>query len=164
MSDLESALAAHLEGKFFWEPTSTPDDCDNVASKEIRAAQKKIAGKAKNLIPGKSYGLVKVNSIKPSSIVLDKERAALSPIIKAVSHAYDVSVDDLLGKSTSQDFAEAKRHLSWAVFRYIPGVSLPEAGRLLGKHHTTVLHGRKTFQSKQNFEKVVEVEQLMGIL
>lgn len=164
MSDLEDAFAAHLNGKFFWEPTAKPEDCDTVAAKAIRAAQKKMAGKAENIIPGRPREIVENRSEKPSKIVLNEERKVIAPILKAVAQAYNISIDDLLGKSTCRAHAQPKRHLSWAVFRYIPNVSLKGAGRLLDKNYTTVLHGKRSFQANQDFDKVVEVDRLMGRL
>jgi hypothetical protein len=34
----------------------------------------------------------------------------------------------------------------------------------MGKCRTTIMHGRTMFQKKQDFEKVVEVERLLGLL
>lgn len=164
MSDLEDAFAAHLNGKFFWEPTASPEDCDTVASRAIRAAQRKMANGAENIVPGRPREIVGNRYEKPSKIVLNEERKVIAPILKAVAQAYNVSIDDLLGKSTCRAHAQPKRHLSWAVFRYIPNVSLNGAGRLLDKNYTTILHGKREFQAHQDFDKVVEVDRLMGRL
>lgn len=164
MSELEDAFAAHLNGKFFWEPTANKHDPENKATRDIRVAQRAFAKNAKHITPGKVEEIVEKRSEKPSKLVLSEERKVIEPILKAVAQAYNVSVDDLLGKSTCKAHAQPKKHLSWALFKYIPNLSLVHAGRLLDKNYTTVLHGKVCFQNNQDFEKVVEVDRLMGWL
>ena len=165
MSDLEDRLAAHLNGKFFWEHTTIPHEDSAGEARHIRAVQKKLSAGAVHIVPARAIDPnLKMNSIKPMKIVLKGEQAAAEPILRAISEAYDVAIDDLLGKSTRRDLAPAKRHLCWALFRYIPNLSLPEAGRLLQKCHSTVLHSRDCFNRNQDYAKVVEVDKLMGRL
>lgn len=164
MRDLEAEMNAALNGKFFWEPTATPDEpatCNN--SRDIRRAQKKFAGNAKWVT---SRNQVEIPDPRPKvkNILLKEDQIVLEPVLKAIATVYGVTMTDLLGKSTSQKFNKAKRHMCWAIIRYIPGMTFAEAGRIMEKCHTTIKHGHDTFQSEQDFSKVVEVEKLMGKL
>lgn len=163
MRDIESEMNAALNGKFFWEPTSNPGDKDS-GSLDIRRAQRKIAGKARVVTTRISSDVVSVESIKPMKRVLKGEEKVLEPIVRAISEAYDVSMDNIFASSTSRKYAKAKMHLYWAMFKYIPGLSLSEAGRLIRKCRTTVLHGRTMFEKNMDMRKVVEVDRLMGVL
>jgi len=164
MRDAEAELLAALDGKFFWEPSSNPDDKDNGNSLAIRKIQQKFAKNARIVNTKRGPDVINTESIKPMKRVLKGEEKVISPIIQAISTAYDISMDDLLGKSTSQKFAKPKMHLYWALFKYIPNLSLAESGRLMNKCHTTVLHGRRMFQKNMDMMKVVEVERLMGVV
>jgi len=165
MKSPEELLSEHLNGKFFWEHTVGADETfisHNVL--EIRRAQKehskgavRITAQNKNVV-----ALEKVSRRK--KIPLRQDQKILEPIILAIAEAYNISADDLLGRSTSYKFAAAKRHYYWAVFRYNPKLSSAEVGRIMGKNHTTIMHGRAMFQKKQDFAKVVEVERLLGLI
>lgn len=163
MVDAEAAMLMALEGKFFWEPTSSPNDVDSSA--EIRRIQRKIAGKGVKIISTKLGGeQINTESIKPMTRILKGEEKVLEPIIKAITKVYDVSPDDLVRSTTSSKFAKAKHHLYWALFKYIPNLSYTEAGRLMKKCRTTVMHGKAMFEKNMDMVKVVEVEREMGIL
>lgn len=165
MSDLEAALAAHLNGKFFWEPTNNLDETEESRDAlEIRRAQRVFAKGAKN-ITTRNRDLKEITPPKPKKICLAGEQKKIEPIVNAISYAYNVPPDQLISRSTSTSLAKPKRHLYWALFRYIPGMSFKEAGRLLGgKCHTTVMHGVATFKENQDHAKIVEVDLLMGRL
>lgn len=162
MSDLEAALAAHLNGKFFWEHTEMLDEGSAPAEVvAIRQAQKKFAKGAKH-ITARNKGLGNLNSGKALSRTLKGEQEMLEPLIKAVCEAYDVSPDDLMSHKRMWNITKARKHFYWAIFRYFPSVSLLQAGRLVGKNHTTVLHGRQSFEDNYNIEMVGVVDKLMG--
>ena len=165
MSDLEAALAAHLNGKFFWEPTNNLDDIEESRDAlEIRKAQRVFAKGAKN-ITTRNKNLKEIPAPKPKKISLAGDQKKIEPIVNAISYAYNVSPVQLMSRSTSTTLAKPKRHLYWALFRYIPDMSFIEAGRLMGgKCHTTVMHGVETFKANQDHEKIVEVDRLMGRL
>lgn len=163
MSDLEAALAAHLNGKFFWEPTATPEDTLTSRDElEIRRAQKEFAKGAKS-ITTRNKGLGNINSTKAMTRVLNGEQKVIEPIIKAVCEAYDVSPDDLMSHKKAWNLSKPRKHLYWAIFRYLPGTSLNEAGRLVGKLHTTVLYGRDSFEKEYDIDMVALVDELMGV-
>ncbi len=163
MIDLEAQFADFLDKKFFWEPTADPDMSENREVMQIRRAQKKFANGAENIVPGRIAASECVEAVRPMKVKINYRSKVIEPILKAISKAYNVSIDDLLGKSTSPKFAKAKQHLCWAMFKYIPRMSLIEAGNILSKNHSTVLHGKKCFQAEQDFNKIAEVDKLMGI-
>lgn len=163
MIDLETQFAEFLDKKFFWEPTADPDISENKEVMQIRRAQRKFSNGAENIIPGRIAASECIEVVRPMKVKLNYRSKTIKPILEAISKAYNVSIDDLLGKSTSYKFAKAKQHLCWAMFKYIPKMSLIEAGAILSKNHSTVLHGKKCFQANQDFNKIVEVDKLMGI-
>lgn len=162
MIDLEAEMAKALDGKFFWEPTASIDDSStSKAVLDIRRAQKKFAVGAVN-VTARNINGKKVEYVRPMKTVLKGEEKVLEPILKAISKVYGVSADDILSHSREYKFAPAKKHFCWAMFRYIPGMTTLQAGRLLKKCHSTVIHNRSHFDPDKNFEKVVEVDLLMG--
>lgn len=163
MSDLEAALAAHLEGKFFWDPAKgTEHDDESAASLEIQRVQRKFYKDAQQ-ITGRNKCLLEMPEPKEAirNAVFTGKRKLVEPIVNAVGQVYGVPPKILLSRSTSHKYKKAKQHLHWAMFRYIPSMSYPWAGDLLGKNHSTIMHGRKMFEAEQDFEKVVEVDRLM---
>ena len=160
--DLEAQFAEFLKGKFFWEPTAHPDDYENKEAMSIRKAQKKFSAGAEHIIPGRIRPAEFIETIKPMTLVLPSERKVVRPILDAISAAYNVSIDDLLGRSTSYKFVKAKRHLCWAMFRYLPNMNFTMAGKLLDKNHTTVMHGKNIFQKNMDHVKILEVDAIVG--
>ena len=162
MNDLEAALAAHLSGKFFWEHTETLEETSTPREvSAIRQAQRKFSKGAKQ-ITARNKNLGNLNSNKAMRRPLKGEQQLLEPLIKAICEAYDVSPDDLMSHKRMWNITKARKHFYWAIFRYFPGVSLLHAGRLLGKNHTTILHGRQSFEEDYNIEMVGVVDKLMG--
>ena len=163
MSDLEAALAAHLNGKFFWEHTEMLDEGGLPADvAAIRQVQKKFSKGAKD-ITARNKDLVNINSKKAMRRVLKGEQEMLEPLIRAVCEAYDVSPDDLMSHKKMWNITKARKHFYWAIFRYFPSLSLLQAGRLVGKNHSTVLYGRQSFEDDYNIEMVGVVDELMGL-
>ena len=162
MSDLEAALAAHLNGKFFWEPTNNRDRVDESQyALEIQKAQRAFSKGAKH-ITSRTKEIEKLPDKKLERIVLNGEKKKIEKVLNAISYAYGLSPEELLSKSTSPRYSKAKRHLYWDIYKNVPGMSFERIGNLLDKDHSTIMHGVKEFQAKQDFEKVVEVDRLMG--
>lgn len=163
MNDLEAQMAKALNGTFVWEPTTIPSVFISNEVNDLRRAQREHAVNAVSVITARAEKYKSnLNSIKPVNRKFTGRDKVIEPVIRAISIAYDVSIDDLLAKSTSRYHARAKAHLCWAIFRYIQKMSYPEAGRLLGKNHSTVMHGKKLFEKTYDAVKVAEVDVLMG--
>lgn len=156
----EQAMLQALEGKFVWEPTTNPYRHDQDRSKAIREAQKKHAGNVRHIfnVP-EAMPLESIKPVKPR--VLRGEAAILLPYIKAISEVYDISSENLLGKSTK--IGKPKHHLVWAIMTYMPKMTFAEVGRLLEKNHTTIMHNYKMFKENFDANKVAEVERKLGI-
>lgn len=158
--DLEAKMAAALNGKFFWEPTTLSQTIECSDTMAIRQAQEEFSKGAKHVITARRMPDLKVNAIKKPKNVFRGIDKSVIPVLEAVSYAYDISVDDLLGKSTSPEFKRAKNHLYWSLHKYL-NVSYGQLGRMLGKCHTTIIHGKKVFDENLNPEKIAEVEKYM---
>lgn len=162
MSDLEAALAAHLNGKFFWEHTETLDEPSTPSEvAAIRRAQKKFAKDAKQ-ITSRNKALDDLVISKNSGGSLKGDLVMLEPLVNAICEAYGVSSSDVIGRGKTWDVARARKHFYWAIFRYYPTLSLLKAGRMLGKNHSTVHHGKLSFEKDYDIEMVGVVDELMG--
>jgi chromosomal replication initiation ATPase DnaA len=165
MKSPEQLMAEHLNGKFFWEHTVIQEEtAESKAVVAIRHAQRKFAKGARDVTARNRDAVNAVKKAKIQRIPLRKDQKIIEPVINAIATAYEISVDDLFGRSTSFEFKHAKRHLYWAIFRYHPNLKTSDVGDMLGKNHSTIIHGRALFQKNQDFAKVVEVERLLGLL
>ena len=165
MKSPEELMAEHLNGKFFWEHTVIQEEtAESKAVVAIRHAQRKFAKGARDVTARNRDSVGREKKARVQKTPLRKDQKILEPVVNAIATAYEVSVDDLFGRSTSFEFKHAKRHLYWAIFRYYPSLKISDVGDMLGKNHSTIIHGRALFQKNQDFAKVVEVERLLGVL
>ena len=130
----------------------------------IRHAQRKFAKGARDVTARNRDSVSAGKKAKLQKIPLKDNQKILEPVMNAIATAYEISVDDLFGRSTSFEFKHAKRHLYWAIFRYHPNLKTSDVGDMLGKNHSTIIHGRAMFQKNQDYAKLVEVERLLGML
>jgi chromosomal replication initiation ATPase DnaA len=56
-----------------------------------------------------------------------------------VAQAFNVDPDAVLGHSRAADVADARQLLYWLLRQ--DGHSYPHIGHMLGRHHTTIIHG-----------------------
>jgi len=165
MKSPEELMVEHLNGKFFWEHTVIQEEtAESKAVVAIRHAQRKFAKGARDVTARNRDAVSAGKKAKIQKIPLRKDQKILEPVVNAIATVYEISVDDLFGRSTSFMFKNAKRHFYWAIFRYHPSLKTLDVGDMLGKNHSTIIHGRALFQKNQDFEKVVEVERLLGLL
>jgi len=165
MKSPEELMVEHLNGKFFWEHTVIQEE--TAESKDIvriRQAQKRFARGAIDITTRNRDSIVREKKAKVQKIPLRKDQKILEPVMNAIATAYEISVDDLFGRSTGKKFKQAKCHCYWAILKYNPSLTPLRVGDIMGKCRTTIMHGRTMFQKKQDFEKVVEVERLLGLL
>jgi hypothetical protein len=157
--DLEAQMAKALEGKFFWEPTSSPSDDKTPMQKEIYEAQKfgprKIV-KSSIAIIDETEAVEQF--LKPRMLREAEIRAKpvkdLNDLRSIVAACYQVSVDDLLRHTNNKAICEAKRHFYWAAIKHFPEWSIAEIGRQLKRNHTTIMHSRNVFA--KNMDKYKE--------
>ena len=165
MKSPEELMSEQLNGRFFWEHTVIQEETarsrDEVA---IRHAQRKFSKGATQVTTQNKDSVRFEKKAKTQTIPLRENQKILEPVMNAIATAYEISVDDLFGRSTSFKFKHAKRHLYWAIFRYYPSLKTSDVGEMLGKNHSTIIHGRAMFQKNQDYAKLVEVERLLGML
>lgn len=70
----------------------------------------------------------------------------------AVAEAFDVTVEELRGKSRYQTIADA-RHSMIKMTRQELGYSTPQIGKYLGRHHATILNSLKVFDQIFEYDK-----------
>ena len=165
MKSPEEFMSEQLNGKFFWEHTVIQEETarsrDEVA---IRHAQRKFSKGATQVTTQNKDSVGFEKKAKIQKIPLRENQKILEPVMNAIATAYEISVDDLFGRSTSFKFKHAKRHFYWAIFRYYPSLKTSDVAEILGKNHSTIIHGRAMFQKNQDYAKLVEVERLLGML
>lgn len=160
MSDAEAALAALLDGKFFWEPTTNPEETTTSRNiTEIRRAQKKFYGNAKQISSRTCEPITA--KWTPGVYTLTEAQKPYEELILAIAQAYELRVYDIMRLTREYQFQPAKRHLYWAMDKYHK-LSKSEIGRILNRNHTSILNGIDVFNSKYDVEKVAQVEFLMG--
>jgi hypothetical protein len=68
-------------------------------------------------------------------------------IASSIARAYFVTLDDIKSKSRSQRLVEPRFAICYAI-RKASGHSTSVIGRMVGRHHTSVLHALKAFQER----------------
>lgn len=150
-------MAEALRGQFFWEQTTKYEGANTGFAAEIRRAQKKFIEE----VPKEG---------KPPPMTLDKNKRIKERIeatkllpenIKKVKDAilkyYDLSERDFEGEAGTKKLFPARCHYIWSVLRYNPDVSLAGFSRVIGKHHSTIIHNRDLFESNRHlFEKNIK--------
>lgn len=71
--------------------------------------------------------------------------------IQRIAYNWNVSADDLLGRCRKPRFSRPRQELMYVLYTKYD-VSLPRVGRILGKHHTTVLYGIRNHCKKNNLD------------
>lgn len=171
-NDLEAKMAEALEGQFFWEKTTLlGEQSNNKMVLEIRRAQRKffkpkiIAEKPPKKSSEESKKLQEIaNKLKFLSEEFEQQLIQrLGAIMELVACAHGVNPEDIKRPTTSKYFKDAKCHYYWAIDRYIKDASLSRMSNLLGRNHTTLLHGKRRFEKikDSHAEKVASVDEAM---
>lgn len=74
-------------------------------------------------------------------------------VVRAVSEAVGVDVEDIMGEGRSFSVARARR-LSMAVARWTTGWSYPELGRFFSRDHSSVIVAVSRVQGDERDEKL----------
>lgn len=167
--DLEAEMAKALEGKFFWDPTSSPSDEKTPMQKEIIEAQK--FGPRK-IIKSNMAIVDEVEAVeqflKPRMLREAEIRAkpikGFDDLRSIVAACYKVPVSEMIGPAHNKAVCEAKRHFYWSVVKHFPEMSIAEIARQLGKTHGTILHSRKKFarEAAKYREQEAFIDEMMG--
>lgn len=84
------------------------------------------------------------------------EYAAGDAAIDVVAHGFDVSVDDIMGRSQLRHVLIA-RHCAMAVVKTMSLLSFAEVGRIFGKDHTTVQNAVSRVMGDPDLRRGVEL-------
>lgn len=170
MSDMEAYMAKALEGQFFWCPFVDEEVGAGKMATEIRKAQRQF------FVPKKDTLAEKKAAERARLEALAKERKAarensrksleesLGFLRSLVAEVHKVQSWDIVRKTTSPRIGVAKHHFVWCLLRYYPELSIAELGRQIGKHHTTIIHGRNAFEAlkAKHAEEIAVVDEVMG--
>lgn len=143
MDELEIAKA--LEGKFFWERTTKYEGDTNKDVVAIRRTQKRFRPKesyTKRYAPTKADELI-------VPVLTNRECPVqrLNKLKTVVASAYGIDPEDVMTRSTAQNTSQPKIFYMWAIQRYFEDITLAEAGRIIDRHHSTLIHARKEFDN-----------------
>lgn len=157
MRDLEAEMAKALEGSFFWEHTSSPSTLASGDAYEIMAAQRKFqTPKRPPTEDQKKARLQAIVDSRRSDAVAAKNVCHLSEVeirvfadhlTKIIAEVYGVSVDEIRVRKSGPGSSPAKHHLSWALVRYFPTVTITLLAKAIERNHSTVLHSCKMFDA-----------------
>ena len=88
----------------------------------------------------------------------EPKRITVKDVLEAVCRFYEVSRNDLTGKSRKQQIAYA-RHISMYLSKTLTGASLKMIGAELGgRDHSTVIHGCKKVEKQVKNDHLVELQ------
>ena len=78
-----------------------------------------------------------------------QRRPSVRAVLHAVSEYYNVGVGDLLSRSKRREIVRPRQVAMYLAHKYC-GVSVAQLARMMGRDHTTVLHG------KEKVERMIE--------
>lgn len=88
----------------------------------------------------------------------------IAQIVKVVAEARNVSVYEIASSSRSQPISWARQEIMYLV-RELTNLSLPSIGRILGRDHTTILHGlRQVNERRKNIIYAQEISRMQAEL
>ena len=149
--DLETKCAivrqkAHNEG------VDLPDDAVLFIARRVRENIRELEGLLNRVII--------YTSLTGQAPTLENTRAALTPllpddrqvtpaeVIRFVAHHYGVKVADLKGRDNRRSVA-FPRQVAAYLLREVLDLSFPEIGKLLGKHHSTIIYSFDTIAEQR---------------
>jgi chromosomal replication initiator protein len=85
-------------------------------------------------------------------------------ILSAVAEAFAVNPEALLSPWRVASVIEARHAAAW-LLRRLTALSYPEIGRVLGRHHATVIAGERAFAAKRAKagERLARACELLGV-
>ena len=73
-------------------------------------------------------------------------RAAVNSVVDRVAADYGVTRDCIFGNSRKKDVCHARHEVMWALREM--GFSYPRIARVLGRDHTTIIHGCRQHEER----------------
>ena len=87
---------------------------------------------------------------KRSSVYLVEGRLKAKQLAASIGKAADLDPEGLLGGDRSYVFSSARQELYLALWRL--GYSIADVGRILRKHHTSIIHGLRKIMGDEAYE------------
>jgi chromosomal replication initiation ATPase DnaA len=75
-------------------------------------------------------------------------------LIAEVAAGFDVTSSEIVSESRRQQLNDPRRVIAWLFREH--GLSYPEIGRLMNRHHTTIMHGLSELQTDPELLAVAE--------
>lgn len=72
---------------------------------------------------------------------------SLACLIRIVAARAGITEADILGPSRLRKFSNPRQFVMYLAHKR--GMSLPQIGRIMGRHHTTVLHGVRAEEARR---------------
>lgn len=72
---------------------------------------------------------------------------SLACLIRIVANRAGITEADILGPSRLRKITEPRQFVMYLAHKR--GMSLPKIGRIMGRHHTTVLHGIRAEEARR---------------
>lgn len=168
--DLEAIMAKELEGKFFWCPSVDEEVGAGKMATEIREAQrkffepKKLDAAARRALERERLKGLKAEMSEARALAKLTFIEEVGFLRSVVAKTHGVETWDIVRKTSTKKHGHAKHHFVWCLTRYYPEVSIAELGRQIGKHHSTIIHGRNEFDALKGkyAEEIAVVDEVMG--
>jgi len=146
--DFEARLS-FLESKAAQSDVFIPGDAIRLLAEEVRGNMRQLEGAIVYLTAQARLTDGEVSTQTVHSLLTGiTAKGDGKAVINAVANAFDIAIDDLLGKKRDRRTALA-RHAAMYIMRAKTNHSLAEIGRELGnRNHATVLHGCNKFAAE----------------
>jgi chromosomal replication initiation ATPase DnaA len=95
--------------------------------------------------------------MRPKENEIELETYAIQPLIIAVCNYFDLSKEEVLGKRRLKQIVNA-RHMLYYLAYVKTKYTLPEIGRMLGRDHTTILHGYQKVKNQKGYDPDLELD------
>lgn len=162
--DIEAQMAKALEGQFFWAPFSGAEEERSKAARDIKAAQRvhRVADVKRR---------EEVKRERARKVLLDKKATQerrlperLAVVQGEIARMYGIPKEVIMCQSRVELVSEARHHFLWSLIRYFPKASLSGLGRIVGRHHSTIIHSRRVFEAAKgkHAAKIAELDAIMG--
>ena len=166
--ELETRIAI-LRKKAEYDRADVPDDVLEYIAKRVSSNVREIEGVLNGLVAYSSLHRKPIDMNTAQTVLKDYSPigqdtiVTASEIIAQVAKYYDMTVDDIHGKSRTSAIAQA-RQIAMYLCRTMTDLSLPKIGQIIGgKDHTTVLyaHGKIAQEMKHRkgiYNDVLQIE------
>lgn len=158
-------MAEALEGKFFWESTTKYEQSVAPEVGEIRHLQKKLRAKSK---PSRYEPVLDLTAL-PSPEWLQttsvRKFIHLAKLLEStLTKMYDVTREDIHGKSKKMLPCFVRNFMMWLLRRYHESASFTRIGRYFKRDHSTVISNVQKFDRdwKLYEDAVLKIDEIVG--